>query len=98
MNEKILKKYGTTDHIEICIEECAELIHALSKLKRSYGIGYATPTTIEQARLDVIQALADAINGIDYVMDSLNVSIEDVHELIEIADKRQLRLIGEDDD
>lgn len=68
MITELVKGYGETAQLDICIEECAELIHACSKLKRAKKNGYRTETTEPQAKDDLIVAIAHAVNAIRGVM------------------------------
>lgn len=63
-----VKKQGEIAQLDICIEECAELIHACSKLKRAMKDGYKTTTTEPQARDNLGIAIAHAVNAIRGVM------------------------------
>ena len=74
MNKEVVNAYSENDNIDICIEECSELIHALSKYKRSNGYGYLTNTTPAEAYLDLIQAVADALNAIESVSYKMKIS------------------------
>lgn len=63
-----VKEQGEIAQLDICIEECAELIHACSKLKRTMKDGYKTTTTEPQARDNLGIAIAHAVNAIRGVM------------------------------
>lgn len=68
MIPKLVKDYGETAQLDICIEECAELIHAISKYKRSKGMGYRTGEDKALTMYKLKEALADAVNAIRGVM------------------------------
>lgn len=68
MIPKLVKEYGEAAQLDICIEECAELIHACSKYKRAGGDGYKTSTNKKFTRIDLTEAVAHAINAIRGVM------------------------------
>lgn len=68
MISKLVKEYGEIAQLDICIEECAELIHSCSKLKRALGNGYETGTSVELARSALQNDLGQAVNAIRGVM------------------------------
>lgn len=59
-----VQQQGEIAQLDICAEECAELIHAISKYKRAKGIGYKTNVSEGPARMNLIEALAHSINAI----------------------------------
>ena len=96
MNKEIVKMYSENDNIDICIEECGELIHALSKYKRSKGYGYLTKTTQKEAYTNLVQAVADAINAIESVSYKMGLNKYDIGFEIAKADAKARRnLYGE---
>ena len=96
MNKEIVKMYSENDNIDICIEECGELIHALSKYKRSKGYGYLTKTTQKEAYTNLVQAVADAINAIESVSYKMGLNKYDIGSEVAKADAKARRnLYGE---
>lgn len=96
MNKEIVKMYSENDNIDICMEECGELIHALSKYKRSKGYGYLTKTTQKEAYTNLVQAVADAINAIESVSYKMGLNKYDIGFEIAKADAKARRnLYGE---
>lgn len=47
------------DYLDQLIEECSELIHAVSKLKRARGKRNKTPITEEEAAAGLVEEMAD---------------------------------------
>lgn len=96
MDKEIVKMYSENDNIDICIEECGELIHALSKYKRSKGYGYLTKTTQKESYTNLVQAVADAINAIESVSYKMGLNKYDIGFEIAKADAKAHRnLYGE---
>lgn len=96
MKKEIVKMYSENDNIDICMEECGELIHALSKYKRSKGYGYLTKTTQKEAYTNLVQAVADAINAIESVSYKMGLNKYDIGFEIAKADAKARRnLYGE---
>lgn len=96
MDKEIVKMYSENDNIDICMEECGELIHALSKYKRSKGYGYLTKTTQKEAYTNLVQAVADAINAIESVSYKMGLNKYDIGFEIAKADAKARRnLYGE---
>lgn len=56
---KIAGHYSFTKQSNQTIEECAELIQALTKYNRAMGAGYDTPVTLSEARDHIIEEIAD---------------------------------------
>lgn len=92
MDKEIVKMYSENDNIDICIEECGELIHALSKYKRSKGYGYLTRNTQKEAYTNLVQAVADCINAIESVSYKMELNKSDI--VFEVA-KARCNLYGE---
>lgn len=64
MITEFVQQQGEIAQLDICAEECAELIHAISKYKRAKGLGYETTVSEGQTRTNLIEALAHSINAI----------------------------------
>lgn len=94
MKKEIVDKYCGADTCDICMEEAGELIHALNKYKRACGIGYATQTNQSDARINLIQAIADAQNAIDSVIYALDIDKKEITKEINRADEQQVNLLG----
>lgn len=96
MDKEIVKMYSENDNIDICIEECGELIHALSKYKRSKGYGYLTKTTQKEAYTNLVQAVADVLNAIESVSHKIGLNKYDiVFEVAKADAKARRNLYGE---
>jgi len=64
MNKEIVKHYGIEAQLDMCMEECGELIQACNKVKRADGIGYATYTMPDEAQDKLIEEMAHFQNTI----------------------------------
>lgn len=96
MDKEIVKMYSENDNIDICIEECGELIYALSKYKRSKGCGYLTKTTQKEAYTNLVQAVADVLNAIESVSHKIGLNKYDIVFEVAKADAKVRRnLYGE---
>lgn len=95
MNKNIVEFYGSLANCNIAKEEAAELIHAISKWERVHGVGYKTDTTREDARENLIQAVADCQNALDSMVYALLLDRDAVKKKIEEADERAERLYRE---
>lgn len=94
MNKSIVEFYGTSANCGIAKEEAAELIHAISKWERVSGFGYKTDTTPEEAKENLIQAVADCQNALDSMVYSLLLDRDAIKKKIKEADERAERLYG----
>lgn len=94
MNKNIVQRYGASANCNIAKEEVAELIHAISKWERVNGVGYKTDTTPEEAKENLIQAVADCQNALDSLVYSLRLDKSAIKQKIKEADERTERLYG----
>ena len=93
MNKNIVGFYGVLANLNIAKEEAAELIHAISKWERAKcGVGYKTNTTPEEAKENLIQAVADCQNALDSMVYALLLDRDAIKKKIEEADERAERL------
>lgn len=77
---KILTKHGTEPQIEMAIEEMAELILALQKLKR----GHRNPVRVQEFRDQVINELADVtimVEQLKFIFDNRRVEEQITYKL-----------------
>lgn len=95
MNKNIVEFYGIASNCDIAKEEAAELIHAISKWERVNGVGYKTNTTREDARENLIQAVADCQNALDSMVYALLLDRDAIKKKIEEADERAEQLYME---
>ena len=95
MNKSIVQRYGVLANCNIVKEEAAELIHAISKWERAKcGVGYKTNTTPEEAKENLIQAVADCQNAMDSLVYELKLDKDAIQQKIKEADERTERLYG----
>lgn len=94
MKKEIVDKYCDAYTCDICMEEAGELVHALNKYKRARGIGYKTQTNQNDARINLIQAIADAQNAIDSVIYALDIDKKEITKEINGADENLMYLLG----
>lgn len=92
MNKNMVEFYGVLANLNIAKEEAAELIHAISMWERAHGVGYKTDTTPEEAKENLIQAVADCQNTLDSMVNSLLLDRDAIKKKIEEADERAERL------
>lgn len=56
------KHFGITDRFNMCIEECSELIQAISKLKRIAVKGKTQGNEVNKTKQNLIEEIADVEN------------------------------------
>lgn len=95
MNKNTVECYGVLANCNIAKEEAAELIHAISKWERAHGLGYKTDTTPEEAKENLIQAVADCQNALDSMVHALSLDKNAIAQKIKEADERTERLYAE---
>lgn len=81
--------------IDLCIEECCELIQALCKTKRSLTVDPTIRKSFEDCRCDLVEEIADVSITIDNIVNAFNISPEVVAELIEFKRERTRNLLEE---
>lgn len=76
--------------IDICTEECAELIQALSKYKRAIlnDKTLRNKKEIEYYKSNVVEEMSDVYITIYHCMDSLGISNDDITEVINLKMNR----------
>ena len=81
--------------IDLCIEECCELIQALCKVKRCLIGDPTVRKNLEACKMDLIEEIADVSLTIDNIVNVFNISPEMVAELIELKRERTRNLLEE---
>lgn len=91
--KELVTKMTEVENLDILMEECAELIQAASKYKRSIGIGLPTPINKEDAISNFIEEVADVTACIIQqfaLSKDIDVNIKDIGDIIEIKSKVSL--------
>ena len=84
----VLKLYGEEVQHIVAMEECAELIQAISKTYRAQSLPN-TCTTRDKARLNLIEEAADALICLQQLMDMYKITELDIQGFIDKKCKRQ---------
>lgn len=87
----VLSNGLTTDIIDLTTEECAELIHANTKLLRTQGRGEPTPVTMPEALNNFLEEIADVSLCLDILM--LSLLKTDAKKVKRIKFKKAKRLL-----
>lgn len=72
--------YPIVDLLDICEEECSELIKACSKMKRSMGFGLSTKTSQEEARAKIVEEISHVIGAIETIKIGLDIGEDEIYE------------------
>lgn len=95
--KKIAEFYGYENQSLLLIEELSELTKALTKLTRiNSGQTSSKQITVEQAIDNIKEEMADVIIMIEQVKDILNISDEDIEEIIKLKIERTNKVMKED--
>lgn len=87
--------YGIAANCDIAKEEAADLIRAISQWERATLPGHCeTDTTPQDARDNLIQALADCQNAMDSLVYKIGLNKSAIRQKIKEADERTERLYG----
>lgn len=87
MIKQIVDSYGEKAQLDITIEECAELIHAVSKYKRAKYGGYKTGVGEDYAKDKLVEAMAQSINAIYSLVYIADIDLGMVKKEVEASDK-----------
>ena len=96
--KELVAKMTETENLDILMEECAELIQAASKYKRSMGLGLPTPVSKEDAISNFIEEVADVIACIlqQFALSKdIEVSTEVIENIMEIKAKISVRRMNQ---
>lgn len=96
--KELVTKMTETENLDILMEECAELIQAASKYKRSMGFGLPTPVSKEDAISNFIEEVADVIACIlqQFALSKdIEVSNEVIENIMDIKAKVSVRRMNE---
>ena len=87
--------YGIAANCDIAKEEAADLIRAISQWERATLPWHCeTDTTPQDARDNLIQALADCKNAMDSLVYKIGLNKSAIRQKIKEADERTERLYG----
>lgn len=88
MNKYLVKRYGLDAQLDICVEECSELIRACIHVKRACGKGYATNTSILESAKKLEEEIAHVTNAIRSIKYLLEIPDERIEARIKESDER----------
>lgn len=87
--------YGIAANCDIAKEEASDLIRAISQWERATLPWHCeTDTTPQDARDNLIQALADCQNAMDSLVYKIGLNKSAIRQKIKEADERTERLYG----
>lgn len=81
----IINHYGITNQLGIAMEECAELIQAISKMNRTDG----DAEEYLKSKLNLEEEIADVMVCIDQIKNIYNISDSKISELANYKINRQ---------
>ncbi len=91
MVKDLVDYYGEDATIDMLIEECGELIHALSHYKRAKGNGFEISESRAMAYINLVNAFADAANAAESVAYILEMDADYIEEVIKKSDKKAVK-------
>ncbi len=91
MVEELVDYYGEDASIDMCIEECGELICALSHYKRAKGNGFEIDKGRAFAYTDVVHAFADMVNAADSLAYIMEMDFDYIEKEIRKSDKKAVK-------
>ena len=78
MNLETAEHYGYEAQSNQLVEECAELIQAVNKYRRSVGAGQPTEAKIQIVRENLVEELADVELMIEQIKYLLDITEEEI--------------------
>ena len=93
--DKIIEHYGMTSQLGIAMEECAELIQAISKMNRSAGF---MPDSVKfcEAKENLEEEMADVIVCINQLQKIFDISDSRISGLANYKICRQIARMSEE--
>lgn len=82
LQAKVVSKYGDEIQSTICMEECAELIQAISKMKRG-----------KDNRDNLIEEMADVLIAFSQLRAIYDITDDEIIKWLDIKQDRQRRLL-----
>ena len=92
----IADHYGFAKQTIQTMEECAELIQALTKQYRALGCGYDTPVTAKDAKNHIVEELADVYICVTQLCYLMGCG-EQLEKIVEYKLNRQIERIKKED-
>lgn len=92
---EIIEHYGVENQFGIHMEECAELIQAISKCNREFKY-YCAPSYMVDERDHLIEEMADVIICIEQLKEIYDISDELLGVVIKRKVDRQIRRMKDD--
>jgi NTP pyrophosphatase (non-canonical NTP hydrolase) len=93
--DKIIEHYGMASQLGIAMEECAELIQAISKMNRSAGF---MPDSVKfcEAKANLEEEMADVIVCINQLQKIYDISDSRISQLANYKICRQIARMNEE--
>ena len=82
LQAKVVSKYGKDIQSTICMEECAELIQAISKMKRG-----------KDNRDNLIEEMADVLIAFSQLRAMYDITDDEIIKWVDAKQNRQRRLL-----
>lgn len=80
-NQQSAEHYGLSCQLNQLQEECAELIQAVNKFRRSHGVGQETPLTPKEAHQLLVEEIVDVSIMIEQIEYLLGVTVEEHNQI-----------------
>lgn len=95
MVRELVEYYGEDAVMDMCIEECSELIHALIHYRRAKGNGFEIDKGKATAYMELVHAFADAANAADSLAYILGIDFDCIGKDIAESDKKAVERLKE---
>ncbi len=87
--KKLIEAHGEEETLDICFEECGELIQAISKMKRLKRAGKSLNY------FDLLAEMADVLISIEMLKEVAGLASDIVEKMVDIKMKRNMERIEE---
>ena len=82
---RVISRYGVDAQVMIHMEECAELIQAISKMRRATNAGEDGTA----ARENLVEEIADVLICVKQMQEIYRITDHDIRQMVEKKCKRQ---------
>ena len=94
-NQIVAERLGKEGVCDCLIEECSELIQALLKYRRACGIGQPTSMSLEDAKANVVEEIADVSAALSMYRYLMDISDADLQKWFETKSARAIERMSQ---
>jgi NTP pyrophosphatase (non-canonical NTP hydrolase) len=89
--KRLIEAHGVEETLDICFEECGELVQAISKMKRACR----AEEGIAKAQIDLMEEMADVFICMEMLGETFAIPQSNIDAVVGIKMVRNMKRIGE---